>query len=64
MTNVETEVKGKKLVITVDLTKDFGRSTSGKTIKVASTQGFKTIAANGVSAMVNLNVNRYPKEDE
>jgi hypothetical protein len=51
-------------VITVDLTKDFGRSTSGKTIKVASTQGFKTIAANGVSAMVNLNVNRYPKEDE
>jgi hypothetical protein len=64
MMNVKTEVKGKNLVITVDMTKDFGRSGSGKTVVIASTKGFKNVAANGHSAMINLNVNRYPKDGE
>ena len=39
MLNVETEVKDNKLTITVDLTKEFGASKSGKTTIIASTQG-------------------------
>ena len=39
MKNVETKVEGTKLIITVDLTKTFGPSKSGKTIIIASTEG-------------------------
>jgi hypothetical protein len=39
MKNVEFSVKGDILTITVDLTKDFGPSSSGKTIIIASTEG-------------------------
>jgi hypothetical protein len=64
MENVQTQIKGNKLIITVDITKDLGLSKTGKTIKVASTGGFQTITENGKSAMINLNVNRYPKAKE
>lgn len=37
--NVAMEIKGDKLVITVDLTKKFGVSSSGKSIIIASTEG-------------------------
>ena len=37
--NVAMEIKGDKLVITVDLTKEFGVSSSGKSIIIASTEG-------------------------
>lgn len=39
MKNIKTEVKGTQLIITVDLSKDFGRSKSGKSTIVASTEG-------------------------
>lgn len=39
MENVEIEVKGTKLVITVDLSKKIGLSKSKKTTVIASTQG-------------------------
>jgi len=39
MKNVEMKVDGQKLIITVDLTKEFGKSSSGKTIIVATTAG-------------------------
>ena len=39
MKNIEAKVQGDKLVITIDLTKDFGLSTSGKSIIIASTEG-------------------------
>jgi len=63
-TNLKAEVKGNKLILTADLSKTFGRSGSGKTMKVATTAGFKTVDANGNSAMVSVNINRYPKGDE
>lgn len=43
MQNVETKIEGNKLVITVDLTKDFGKSKSGKSTIVASTGGNVTL---------------------
>jgi hypothetical protein len=39
MKNVEMDVQGDKLVITVDLSQDFGPSKSGKTKIIASTEG-------------------------
>jgi hypothetical protein len=39
MKNVQMTVAGNILTITVDLTKEFGPSSSGKTIIVASTEG-------------------------
>ncbi len=37
--NVELSVQGNTLIITVDLTKSFGPSSSGKSVIVASTGG-------------------------
>jgi hypothetical protein len=39
MKNIEMKLNGQQLVITVDLTKDFGMSKSGKSITIASTEG-------------------------
>ena len=53
--NVETKVNGNILTITVDLSKDFGPSKTGKTKIVASTGGFIEVAPGKV---MNLNVNK------
>ena len=39
MKNVEMTVEGNTLIIKVDLSKEFGPSSSGKTIIIASTEG-------------------------
>lgn len=54
--NVTATVSGNTLTITVDISKDYGWSSSGKTKTVASTGGFQKIAG----VMVGLNVNRKP----
>ena len=54
--NVELSVKGNTLTITVDLTKEFGPSSSGKTIIVASTEG--SFPLPGRSEVVGLNIYR------
>ncbi|MBI3794524.1 MAG: hypothetical protein HY280_07325 [Nitrospinae bacterium] len=43
MKNVEMTVQGTMLTIKVDLSKEFGPSSSGKTIIIASTEGNVTI---------------------
>ena len=54
--NVQMSVSGNILTIQVDLTKDFGPSSSGKTIIVASTEG--NAALEGRIEVVGLNVYR------
>ncbi len=39
MKNIEMKVEGNKLIIVVDLNQEFGLSSSGKSITVASTEG-------------------------
>ncbi len=39
MKNIEMILNGDKLVITVDLSKEFGESKSGKSFTIASTEG-------------------------
>ena len=56
MKNVEMSVEGDVLTIKVDLTKEFGPSSSGKTIIIASTEGNQTI--DGREEKAGLNVYR------
>ncbi len=60
MQNVEWEIKGDKLIIEIDLTKDFGPSKSGKTITIASTRGNQKIE--GTDAVIGLNIYKYPED--
>jgi len=60
MENVEWEIKGDKLIIEIDLTKDFGPSKSGKTINIVSTRGNQKIE--GTNAIIGLNVYKYPED--
>ena len=59
MENVKWEVKDDKLIIEIDLTKEFGLSKSGKTITIASTRGNQKIE--GTDAVIGLNVYKYPE---
>ena len=56
MRNVEMTVEGTMLTTTVDLSKEFGPSASGKTTIIASTEGNVTIP--GRDEKVGLNVYR------
>ena len=55
MKNVEMTVEGNILTIKVDLTKEFGPSSSGKTIIIASTEGNVSVSETA-EAKVGLNV--------
>lgn len=56
MTNITMNVKGNKLTIEVDLSKEFGKSASGKTTIIASTQGNQTVPGTDTGAIIGLNV--------
>jgi hypothetical protein len=56
MKNAELKVDGNKLTITVDLSKDFGPSNSGKTIIIATSSGNKPVE--GTDAVIGLNIYR------
>ena len=56
MKNCDMKVEGTILTITVDLTKEFGPSSSGKTIIIASTEG--NIAVPERDEKIGLNVYR------
>lgn len=56
MKNVDLQIEGNILTITVDLTKEFGTSSSGKSVIVATTEG--NFALPGREEKVGLNVYR------
>jgi len=57
MKNVEMKVDGNILTLKVDLSKEFGPSSSGKTIIIASTEGNVTIDGHE-ETKIGLNVYR------
>ena len=64
MRNVTAEIKGTKLVLTVDLSKEYGYSKSGKTIQVGSTLGNQpvdSLSEQYQGYAFGLNVYRYPQ---
>lgn len=60
MNNVEMEVKGNKLIMTVDLSAKGAVSKTGKTMIIAGTGGFVAVNhATGAKVSVNVTI---PKE--
>lgn len=55
MKNMDMKVEGDQLIITVDLTKRFGKSSSGKSIIIASSEGNQTVPGTG-EIKIGLNV--------
>ena len=56
MNNMKMKVEGTILTITVDLSKEQGRSKSGKTMIIATSAGNKPIPAS--DAIIGLNIYR------
>lgn len=59
MKNCEMKLKGNILTITVDISKEFGKSASGKSIIIASTEGNVSIP-DKEDIKIGLNVYRKP----
>lgn len=59
MKNIQVEREDNYLVIRIDTTKNFGRSKSGKTIIVASTEGNKTYETPNGNVVLGLNCYKY-----
>ena len=57
MKNVSIKTNDQILTISVDLSKNFGPSKSGKTIIIASTEGNKEVAPD---IHMGLNIYKYP----
>jgi len=57
--NCDFKVEGTKLTITVDLSKDFGPSSSGKSIVIASTEGNISIPG---KEEIKIGLNIYTKK--
>lgn len=56
MKNIELKIEGNKLIIEVDLEKEYGPSSSGKSLTIASTEG--NIAVPGREE-VKMGINIY-----
>ncbi|KJR44922.1 hypothetical protein UF75_4686 [Desulfosporosinus sp. I2] len=59
MKNCEMKLNGNVLTITVDISKEFGKSASGKSIIIASTEGNISIPEKE-DIKIGLNVYRKP----
>lgn len=60
--NVHAEIKGNKLTLEIDLTKDFGKSKSGKTVSIASTKGNVRLQTDkGKEVVIGVNCYKYPE---
>ena len=58
MKNIEMNVEGNKLTITVDLSQRYGKSSSGKSIIIASSEGNQAIPGN---EEIKIGLNVYTK---
>ncbi len=59
MKNMEMKLEGTKLTITVDISKEFGMSTSGKSLIIASSEGNISIPGKE-EVKIGLNVYKKP----
>jgi len=60
MKNIEMKVEGDKLVIAVDLSKRFGKSSSGKSIIIASSEGNQSVPG---KEEIKIGLNVYTKTE-
>lgn len=56
MKNIDMQITGNILTITIDLSKEFGKSGSGKNIIIASSEGNQSVP--GTECKIGLNLYR------
>lgn len=56
MKNIDMKVEGNILTVKIDLSKDYGESSSGKSIIIASTEGNQSVPES--NAKIGINVYR------
>jgi hypothetical protein len=61
MKNIEMKVEGDILTIKVDLSKEFGLSSSGKSVIIASTEGNQSVDGKE-EVKIGLNVYKKPQK--
>ncbi|MBE0646136.1 MAG: hypothetical protein IH600_18785 [Bacteroidetes bacterium] len=61
MKNVEMKLEGNILTITVDVSKEFGLSSSGKSVIIASTEGNQSVEGKE-EVKIGLNVYKKPPQ--
>ena len=59
MKNCEMKITGNILTITVDVSKDFGKSASGKSVIIATTEGNVTVPETD-EIKIGLNIYKKP----
>lgn len=59
--NIKTKVEGNKLFIEVDLSKDLGPSASGKSIRIATSEGNQSVP--GAHSDIRLGFNLYRRNN-
>lgn len=59
MKNIEMTLEGNVLTIKVDISKEFGPSSSGKTIIIASTEGNQSVTG---AEQIKVGLNVYRKK--
>lgn len=64
MKNIDVKVTGDKMVITIDLSKRFGKSASGKTDIIATTAGNVVVDEKRPGIKLGLNCYFKPVADE
>ncbi len=62
MDNIEWEIKDKMLIIKIDITKEFGKSSTGKTIIVANSHGGRRLK--GTELVLGAFAYKYPEKKE
>ncbi|WP_323016425.1 hypothetical protein [Castellaniella sp.] len=64
MKGITERIEGDKLILEIDLNGNFGVSSTGRSITIATTEGFQKIEARpGMSYSVNVNLPvRYAKQ--
>ncbi len=60
MKNMEMKIEGDQLIITVDLSKRFGKSASGKSIIIASSEGNQALPG---AEEIKIGLNVYTKPE-
>lgn len=61
MQNIKVEQKGEVLTLTIDLSKNFGASKSGKSVIIASTEGNQKVAKTKAGEPVVVGLTVYTK---
>ena len=61
MKNIDMKVEGQTLTITIDLAQDFGESSSGKSIIIATTEGNVSLPE---KEEVKIGLNIYKKKQK